>query len=158
MQQPGPPYQAIAAQIRARITSGDLRPGDRVPSIRQIAQWWGVAIATVTKVTATLRAEGLVEAKVGSDTVVSAHGARERSISSPATNTVSQGTLRLQAPADRDSHRKRLLQSAIAAADTEGLEAGYAVAGSCHGSPAAGSRTPRGWTGTGGRASAPSRG
>ncbi|WP_084533695.1 GntR family transcriptional regulator [Nocardia fusca] len=40
-QRPGPPDQVIAAQIRARIVSGDLRPGDRVPSIRQIAERWG---------------------------------------------------------------------------------------------------------------------
>lgn len=123
VQQSGPLYQAIAAQIRARITSADLRPGDRVPSIRQIAQRWGVAIAAATKVTATLRAEGLVETKVGWGTVVSAHGARERSTGSPATNTVSLGTPRLRAPVDQESHRKHLLRSAIAIADTEGLEA-----------------------------------
>jgi DNA-binding GntR family transcriptional regulator len=34
-QRPSPPYQVIAAQIRARIVSGDLRPGDRcLPSGR----------------------------------------------------------------------------------------------------------------------------
>uniref|UniRef100_UPI002457D0CC GntR family transcriptional regulator n=1 Tax=Nocardia asiatica TaxID=209252 RepID=UPI002457D0CC len=42
-QRPEPPYRAIVAEIRARIVTGDLRPGDRVPSIRQIAQRWGVA-------------------------------------------------------------------------------------------------------------------
>ncbi|WP_280260950.1 GntR family transcriptional regulator, partial [Nocardia abscessus] len=40
---PEPPYRTIVAEIRARIETGDLRPGDRVPSIRQIAQRWGVA-------------------------------------------------------------------------------------------------------------------
>ncbi|WP_280310943.1 GntR family transcriptional regulator, partial [Nocardia abscessus] len=39
---PEPPYRTIVAEIRARIETGDLRPGDRVPSIRQIAQRWGV--------------------------------------------------------------------------------------------------------------------
>ncbi|MEU8308108.1 GntR family transcriptional regulator, partial [Actinomadura sp. NPDC048955] len=39
---PDPPYLVIAAEIRSRIESGELRPGDRVPSIRQIAQRWGV--------------------------------------------------------------------------------------------------------------------
>ncbi|WP_425296205.1 GntR family transcriptional regulator, partial [Nocardia asiatica] len=42
-QRPEPPYRAIVAEIRARIATGDLRPGDRAPSIRQIAQRWGVA-------------------------------------------------------------------------------------------------------------------
>lgn len=121
VQHQGPPYQAITAQIRARIASGDLRPGDRVPSIRQIAQRWRVAIATATKVTATLRAEGLVETKVGSGTVVSAPSVRKPSTDSPATNAATSG-MRLQAPT-KESHRKRLLRSAIAIADTEGLEA-----------------------------------
>ena len=73
---PGPPYQAIAAEIRARITRGDLRPGDRVPSIRQIAQRWGVAVATATKVTAVLRAEGLVTTRQGSGAFVAADASR----------------------------------------------------------------------------------
>ncbi|MFC4563810.1 GntR family transcriptional regulator [Nocardiopsis mangrovi] len=71
-QRPDPPYLRIVAEIRARILSGGLRPGDRMPSVRQIAQRWGVAVATATKVVAALRDEGLVEAKVGSGTVVSA--------------------------------------------------------------------------------------
>ncbi len=55
-QRPEPPYRTIVAEIRARIETGDLRPGDRVPSIRQIAQRWGVAVvgvevAAVVKVT-----------------------------------------------------------------------------------------------------------
>ncbi|WP_328394334.1 TetR/AcrR family transcriptional regulator C-terminal domain-containing protein [Nocardia sp. NBC_00416] len=122
-QQPGPPYQVIAAQIRARIASGDLRPGERVPSIRQIAQRWGVAVATATKVTASLRVEGLVEAKVGSGTVVSAPGVPERSVPAPAGDPGVPGAPRRPGATDREPYRKRLLRSALAIADTEGLEA-----------------------------------
>ena len=57
------PYLRIAAEIRDRITRGELRPGDRVPSTRQITQKWGVAMATATKVIAVLRDEGIVEAR-----------------------------------------------------------------------------------------------
>ncbi|MGK5677468.1 GntR family transcriptional regulator, partial [Micromonospora sp. URMC 106] len=32
-----PPYQRIVADLRRRITDGELRPGDRVPSTRQLA-------------------------------------------------------------------------------------------------------------------------
>ncbi|WP_459546840.1 TetR/AcrR family transcriptional regulator C-terminal domain-containing protein [Nocardia sp. X0981] len=120
---PGPPYQAIAAEIRARITRGDLRPGDRVPSIRQIAQRWGVAVATATKVTAVLRAEGLVEARVGAGTVVSAFGGRSRRTDSPAPHPRTTPTMRRPGPTEREPHRKALLRSAIEIADTEGLDA-----------------------------------
>ncbi|AHH19935.1 transcriptional regulator [Nocardia nova SH22a] len=113
-QRPQAPYLAIAEEIRARIAGGELRPGDRVPSIRQIAQRWGVAIATATRVTAVLREDGWVEARVGSGTVVSARAGRKRPTAlSPAVS---------QELSERASHR-HLLRKAIAIADVEGLDA-----------------------------------
>lgn len=117
-QQPDPPYQVIAAQIRSRIEQGELRPGDRVPSIRQIAQRWGVAVATATKVTALLRAEGLVEARVGSGTVVCASAAPP-----PVDATVVPASRRPGHAADREPHLAGLLRTAVVIADSEGLEA-----------------------------------
>ncbi|MEH6377160.1 winged helix-turn-helix domain-containing protein, partial [Streptomyces sp. KLMMK] len=58
-----PPYLRIAAELRRRIADGELAPGDRVPSTRQIAEDFGVALATATKVLTTLRQEGLVQAR-----------------------------------------------------------------------------------------------
>ncbi|HEX6354079.1 TetR/AcrR family transcriptional regulator C-terminal domain-containing protein [Actinophytocola sp.] len=104
-----PPYQRIAGEIRARILNGDLRPGDRMPSIRQIAQRWGVAVATATRVMAALRDEGLVEAKVGAGTVVSARQQR----TTPNRQGVPKQALT----------RKHVLRTAIAIADAEGLDA-----------------------------------
>ncbi|MEU4313985.1 TetR/AcrR family transcriptional regulator C-terminal domain-containing protein [Nocardia sp. NPDC024068] len=117
---PAAPYLVIAGEIRDRIRDGRLKPGDRVPSIRQIAGRWGVAIATATRVLATLREEGLVEAKVGAGTVVSAHGGRRRP---PAPGRERSPALRAAEPTDRTAQRKRLLRSAVAIADSEGLEA-----------------------------------
>ncbi|MEU6787267.1 GntR family transcriptional regulator [Nonomuraea angiospora] len=115
-QRPDPPYQRIAAQFRTRILTGDLRPGDRVPSIRQIAQRWGVAVATATKVVAVLRDEGLVEAKVGAGTVVRARPSRnERPAVQPRPRQAGgpRGVL----------NREHVLRTAIAIADAEGLDA-----------------------------------
>src|SRR4051812_37418325 len=64
------PYLRIVADIRGQIRSGRLRPGDRVPSTRQITQEWGVAMATATKVITTLRELGLVDTRPGAGTVV----------------------------------------------------------------------------------------
>jgi DNA-binding transcriptional regulator YhcF (GntR family)/AcrR family transcriptional regulator len=63
-------YTGIVDEIRARIASGRLRPGDRVPSTRQITKEWGVAMATATKVLTELRREGLVIPHQGIGTVV----------------------------------------------------------------------------------------
>jgi len=113
-----PPYRRIVTELRARILTGDLRPGDRVPSVRQIAQRWGVAAATATKVMATLRDEGLVETKVGSGTVVSARTNHKPSVS-PTTSPRAQASV---APRQALS-RKQVLRTAIAIADREGLDA-----------------------------------
>src|SRR5512133_3632112 len=58
-----PPYVQIATEIRRRITAGELRPGDRVPSTRQIAQEWSVAIATATRALTSLSQQGVVRAE-----------------------------------------------------------------------------------------------
>ena len=58
-----PPYARIAAELADRIAAGELRPGDRVPSTREITRTCGVAMATATKVLASLRDQGLVRAE-----------------------------------------------------------------------------------------------
>ncbi|HWS91019.1 MAG TPA: GntR family transcriptional regulator [Mycobacterium sp.] len=107
-----PPYRRIVAEIRARIAAGELRAGDRMPSIRQVAQRWGVAIATATKAMATLRDEGLVEPRVGSGTVVSARASRQ--VATPTASPRSTAPVR---------SRERIVRTAIAIADAEGLDA-----------------------------------
>ncbi|MEV1117800.1 TetR/AcrR family transcriptional regulator C-terminal domain-containing protein [Actinosynnema sp. NPDC049800] len=110
---PNPPYLRIAAELRARILTGDLRPGDRMLSTRQIAQRWGVAVATATKVVAALRDDGLVETKVGSGTVISARTDPARSTDRAVRAGVARQTL----------NREHVLRTAIAIADAEGLDA-----------------------------------
>ncbi|MFB6788095.1 TetR/AcrR family transcriptional regulator C-terminal domain-containing protein [Streptomyces olivaceus] len=119
-QQPEPPYRVIAGEIRSRIVGGDLRPGDRVPSIRAIAQRWGVAIATATKVTAALRDEGLVEASVGSGTVVSARAGRQ---AAPSADRGAGPVARGAETPDQQALRLRILRTAVELADTDGLQA-----------------------------------
>jgi DNA-binding transcriptional regulator YhcF (GntR family) len=85
------PYAQIAGELRHRIQTGELAPGDRVPSIRAITQRWGVAIATATKALAALRHDGLVKAAPGvgavvADTVPQARSARA-SADDPAIRT-----------------------------------------------------------------------
>ncbi|WP_197289546.1 GntR family transcriptional regulator [Saccharothrix sp. NRRL B-16348] len=111
-QRPEPPYRRIVAELRARILTGDLKPGDRMLSTRQIAQRWGVAVATATRVVSTLRDDGLVETKVGSGTVISA---REQ----PAD----QAAPRRKGMPRRESTREHVVRTAISIADAEGLDA-----------------------------------
>ncbi|MEM8983599.1 MAG: PLP-dependent aminotransferase family protein [Pseudomonadota bacterium] len=61
----------IGGQLRAAIESGQLRPGDRVPSARALAAELGVARGTVTAALDGLIAEGLLETRQGVGTFVS---------------------------------------------------------------------------------------
>ncbi|QQE81105.1 FadR family transcriptional regulator [Alicyclobacillus sp. SO9] len=60
----------IADQIRAAIERGDLRPGDRLPPLAQIASEFGCSRATVREALSTLRGQGLVEFQHGNGTYV----------------------------------------------------------------------------------------
>lgn len=122
-QQPDSTYRAIAAQIRAQILTGRLRPGDRVPSVRQIAQRWGVARATATRVTAVLRDEGLVEPRVGSGTVVSARGRRELTVGVLVPRPDAPVATRQAGVAEPAMSPDHILRAAIEIADAEGLGA-----------------------------------
>lgn len=54
-------YQRIAAQLRAQITSGKLRPGDKLPSETKLIEQFRVSRDTIKDATALLVNEGLVE-------------------------------------------------------------------------------------------------
>jgi AcrR family transcriptional regulator len=109
-----PPYRRIADEIRARIVGGELRPGDRVPSARGITREWGVALATATKVLATLNAEGVTRSLPGRGTVVVGPAVPAQ----PAG--VSARRVRRD-EGDPDLTRERIVAAAIRVADAEGL-------------------------------------
>jgi GntR family transcriptional regulator len=57
---PVAPWRQIAQIYRDKIESGELQAGDRVPSIRTLAQEYEVATTTAQKVIEALRDEGLI--------------------------------------------------------------------------------------------------
>ena len=64
------PNVKIAASIRAAILSGELAPGERLPSGPELAQFFGVAGMTVQRAIRTLADEGFVRARRGSGVYV----------------------------------------------------------------------------------------
>ena len=121
-----PPYARIAAELRDRITRGELAPGQRVPSTREITARWGVAMATATRVLATLRQEGLVHPVPGVGTVVSGPPAvpprQPPAAGRPDPARPAPGPER--PAADRGpGGAERIVAAAITVADAEGLAA-----------------------------------
>ncbi|GAA1972306.1 GntR family transcriptional regulator [Kitasatospora viridis] len=139
-----PPYLTIAAELRQRITDGALRPGDKVPSTRQLTKEYGVAMATATKALAALRQEGLVRSQPGSGTVVAGAApgpgaagptAAGPTAAGPATpgpiptgptatgSAVAGGEPRPARDGGPGLSRQRIVRAAITVADAEGLAA-----------------------------------
>jgi GntR family transcriptional regulator len=61
----------VADALRAEIASGTLAPGDKVPSIRKLAEQFGVAPMTAQSAIDMLRNEGLIYTSLGRGTFVS---------------------------------------------------------------------------------------
>ena len=58
-------YIDIAHDLRERIVSGQLRPGDDVPTEAELAERWQTSRGPIRNALAALRAEGLVETTRG---------------------------------------------------------------------------------------------
>ncbi|MFC7247851.1 GntR family transcriptional regulator [Catellatospora aurea] len=65
-----PAYRRVADQLRRLILSGELAEGTRLPSLREIASQYGVAVSIATRALDVLRADGLVMARPGAGTFV----------------------------------------------------------------------------------------
>lgn len=109
-------YAQVATHIREQIHGGQLQPGDRVPSVREIAAQWKISKATADKALSTLRAEGLLVAVTGIGTQVA-----------PRIPTVQTGAERFRrmltsGRATRPGERSHILDSELAPATETAAE------------------------------------
>jgi GntR family transcriptional regulator len=56
-----PIYRQILEQVRRQVASGQLKPGDELPSVREVALMHTVNPMTISKAYSLLQAEGLLE-------------------------------------------------------------------------------------------------
>lgn len=84
----GARYQQIARQIIGAVQDGVLRPGDRLPPQRDLAQAMGVDLTTVTRAYSEVRLAGLLDA----------HGAGGTFIATSATDGVKTVDLSMNIP------------------------------------------------------------
>lgn len=66
----GPVYRQIAQAIRAAVKDGSLKPGDRLPTHRDLAYHLGVTVGTITRSYREAERLGLVAGEVGRGTYV----------------------------------------------------------------------------------------
>ena len=94
----------LRGKIRYGIACGELRPGERLPSVRELAAQIGIAPMTVASVYRELQEAELLEARGGSGTFVAS--------GSPEDQTRRSGLLRLRLRIDallRDAARLGLI-------------------------------------------------
>lgn len=66
----GPRYVAIAEQLARDMETGRLKPGDRLPTHRELAWKLGMTVGTVTRAYAEAERRGLVTGEVGRGTFI----------------------------------------------------------------------------------------
>ena len=116
---PRPAYLQVADDLRARIANRTFKPGERLPSGRDLARRYGVAPMTISHALDVLRGEQLVEAYPGRGVFVTDHpGSAGRSRANgrqdPAVSSLREDLDQL---ADRVARIERIL------ADSSGAEA-----------------------------------
>lgn len=60
-----PRWTQVAEIIRRQIKTGELRPGDKIPSVIKLQETYGISTSTGQKVHRALRSEGLIRTQSG---------------------------------------------------------------------------------------------
>ena len=117
---PRPAYLQVADDLRASISGGTFKPGERLPSGRDLARRYGVAPMTISHALDVLRQEQLVEAYQGRGVFVTNHSSSSGPGRSGGQQDPAIGSLR----ADLDGLAKRVarIEQLIAARPTSEAE------------------------------------
>lgn len=78
----GPKYRLVMDRLKERIANGELRPGDRMPTVRALADAYVVSHATATKAAREMCREGYAYV-VGNATFIRDRGQAEVTIREP---------------------------------------------------------------------------
>lgn len=80
-----PPFEQVRAQIEALISAGTLPPGNRLPTVRRLADDLGLAVNTVARAYRELEQAGIVVTRGRHGSFVAVRGAdRDRETSQAA--------------------------------------------------------------------------
>jgi GntR family transcriptional regulator len=102
-------YAEIAGKYRRLIQDGELAPGDVLPSMREVSEETGAAIATVNRAFQILKSEGLTEVRPGRGTVVAEH--TDVAVTGAARLERLKRTGQTRAPGESSSHHWQAMRS-----------------------------------------------
>ena len=95
-----PLYAQLERGLRAAIAAGRLRPGDQLPTVRQLAVDLRVNANTVARVYADLERAGVLETRRGVGSFISASGPAEARPAQERTRRLRAFVTRVLADAD----------------------------------------------------------
>jgi GntR family transcriptional regulator len=93
-----PIFDQLAASIRAEAARGALKPGDRLPSARELAESLDINVHTVLHAYQELRDEGLVDLRRGRGAVITDRAASHVALLASVQSLVAEAR-RLDIPA-----------------------------------------------------------
>ncbi len=79
-----PIYRQLVEQVRRMAASGRVKPGDRLPSVRQLAENLAINPMTISKAYSLLEQSGLLERRRGVGMVLSHETGRSDNLLQPA--------------------------------------------------------------------------
>jgi DNA-binding transcriptional MocR family regulator len=110
-------YESIAYDLAQLIQSGTFRPGDRIPSVREMSKRSGVSVTTVLHAYYKLEARGLIRARPRSGFYVRTDlptGLPEPDVSSPRPDPTTLSVRQLAKMVVRDEQNPNLVQFGLA--------------------------------------------
>jgi DNA-binding transcriptional regulator YhcF (GntR family) len=97
---PRPLHQQIELQVRSAIGDGSLRPGERLPPARDLAEDIGVNVHTVLRAYGSLRDAGLIELRPRRGAVVSVASPPRQQLAAMARGFIAQAREHGLSPAE----------------------------------------------------------
>lgn len=121
-------YRIIADALERDILSGELAPGARLMTHRELAAKTGVTVSTVTRAYAEAEKRGLVKTMVGRGTFVLEHGLHTSTAQDSWAGTVVELGVAMPLPSEEPSI-KPLLQKVVLEGDVDALVKSFAPLG-----------------------------
>jgi GntR family transcriptional regulator len=115
-----PVYLQLMQQIRHGVETGALRAGERLPTIRSLAEELVVNPNTVVRAYRELQHEGIVELRQGSGAYVGRSVVERRQVMSKAGKLIGSAIERLSALGLSEEEIRRIVENELAVARNKG--------------------------------------